>query len=518
MPKKKVMPRLKLKARIAPKVMEKDLMEKARLLADDPTLLLPDCAEDCGACPFKKTRRQLERIAQFKDDPAKLARFARRGDRLARAYAATIGLPHEKTTPYLATATFSGGTIAYAQRGKTYKEMLIGVQNFDSPKWRVMSVVHLVKRGLHFYSWKDGFVCTGRVASPPDDYVKHAAEAVGAGKFADNVYSCPHNPENEDHIEFDWVTTDKKILLCDLCAIKAKNTLRKLGEGMAVPKVLNEFDITVVRPLKVLAGNGGCEGLMTKRVDADLLEEYSDGKIGDKELIERHVAKVKEEVVGRDKRIYVKGDQCFGDDLDAFVKDIAQDEVEAKALTGLLKNVNHPVVVDSNISVNDLLKVYWQKHGKESLKALVSEELAKKYAKEAESADSPLKVIRKAIRERENREIIAQIPKYSCLSQYGDFVDEVTRAFKTGGQTAALAVLDATKSNDHRTRSITHAFYLALGVTTKSWKFTDEEKEYGDHLQHMAKDLLESSDADAHHELFTTFLREAGCTEEVKRV
>jgi hypothetical protein len=518
MPKKKVMPRLRLKARIAPKVMEKDLMEKARMLRDDPTLMLPDCSIDCGACPFKRTRKRLERIAQFKDDPARLARFARSGDKLARAYAATIGLLHEETTPYLATATFSGGTIAYAQRGKTYKEMLIGVQNFDSPKWRVMSVVHLVSRGLHFYSWKNGFVCTGRTASPPDDYVKHAAESVGASKLVGNVYYCPHDPESENHIEFDWITTDKNIVLCDLCATKAKNTLKKLGEGMAVPKVLNEFDISIVRPLKVVSGKGGCDGLMARKIDEDLLEQYSEGKLGDKELIDKHVGQVREELVGRSLRAYVRGDRCFGEDVEAFVKDIAQDEVEVKALTGLLEDVNHPVVVDSNISVNDLLKVYWSGHGNDALMALVSEDLADKYSKEAESADSPLKVIRKAVREEENKEVIAQIPKYSCLSQHGEFVDEVTRAYKTGGQTAALAFLDGMKSNDHRTRSITYAFYLALGVTTKAWKFTDEEKEYGEHLQHMAKDLLESSDADRHHELFATFLRDAGCTEEVKRV
>jgi len=226
MPKKKVMPRLRLKARIAPKVMEKDLKEKAKLLRDDPGLILPDCAADCSSCPFKKTRRRLEKIAKYKDDPAKLAKFARRGDKLGRAYAATIGLLHEEKTPYLATATYPGGTIAYAMRGKTDKEKLIGVQNFDSPRWRVMSVIDLVDKGLHFYSWSDNFVCTGKNASPPDDYVKHAAEGAGANRLVGDTYSCSHNPETIDHIEFDWVTADKKIILCDHCAIRNKNTLR----------------------------------------------------------------------------------------------------------------------------------------------------------------------------------------------------------------------------------------------------------------------------------------------------
>ena len=517
MAKKKRLPRLRLKARIAPKVMEKDLKEKAKLLRDDPGLILPDCASDCGSCPFKRTRKRLEKIAKYKDNPAKLAKFARKGDKLGRAYAATIGLLHEEKTPYLATATYPGGTIAYAMRGKTDKEKLIGVQNFDSPRWRVMSVIDLVNKGLHFYSWGDSFVCTGKTASPPEDYVQHAADAVGAHKLVGDTYSCSHGPEGIDHIVFDWVSADKKILVCDQCAIKNKNTLKKLGEGMAVPRVLSEFDIAIIRPLKDISGKGGCSNLLTMKVDADLLNEYSEGKIGDKELIEKHLEDVKARLAKQNKRAYVRGDRCFGDDLEAFVKDITQDDVEYAAVMGLLKNVSHPVAVDANSSVNDLLKEYWPEHGKDSLEALLPETLADKYAKEAESADSPLKVIRKAIREGEREEISSQLPGYSCLSQHGDFVDKVTRAFKTGGAESALSVLDSDTASDHRTRSIKHAFYLALGVTTKSWKFTDEEKEYGKHLKDMAKSLMESTSADEHHELFSNFLREAGCTEEIKR-
>jgi hypothetical protein len=506
MAKKKSMPRLRLKARIAPKVMEKDLKEKARLLGDDPGLILPDCAGDCGSCPFKKIRKRLEKIAKYKDDPVKLSKFARRGDKLGRAYAATISLLHEEKTPYLATATYPGGTIAYAVRGKTDKEKLIGVQNFDSPRWRVMSVIDLVNKGLHFYSWEDSFVCTGKTASPP-----------GAHKAAGDTYSCPHDPEHNNHIAYDWISADKKILLCDQCATRNKNTLKKLGEGMAVPRVLNEFDISVIRPLKDLSGKGGCSDILTMSLDSDLLNEYSDGKIGDKDLIERHIESVRKRLVKMDKRVYIRGDRCFGDDLEAFAEDLTQDEVELKAVKGLLKNINHPVAVEANISVNDLLKEYWSDHGRDALEALLPEKLADKYSEEAESADSPLKVIRTAIREGEREEIATQIPRYSCLSQYGEFVDKVTRAFKTGGAESALSVLDADTASDHRTRSIKHAFYLALGVTTKAWKFTDEEKEYGEHLQRLAKRLMETTSADEHHELFTKFLTEAGCTEEVKR-
>ena len=519
MPRKKGIPRLRVKARITTKVMEKDLKAKAKMLVDDPELILPDCAEDCGSCPFKKVRVRIEKIAKYKDDPVKLAKFARRGDKLARAYAATIGLVHEAKTPYLASATYPGGTITYALRGKTTKEKLIGVQNFDSPKWRVLSVLDLVnKKGLHFYSFGDEFVCTGKYSRPPEEYVKLASEAVGAVRLEGDTYSCPHNPKSADHIEFDWVSAGKKILLCDQCNGKLKNTLSKLGEGMAVPNVLSEFEISVERPLKGAGGQADCDDLLSKPIEKELLDKYAAGQIGNKELVDQHMQEVLASLKKSTKKVFVRGDRYYGGNLDAFVDDMTTEDIERRALSALLAKVENPVIVETGDSVNDLLSEHWSEHGKEALKAVAPEEIAERLFKDNhESSESPLKVIRQAVKSAEHEAVSSQIPKYSCMSLYGEFADRVARAYKTGGSTAALAVLDGDKSNDHRTRSIAHGFYLALDISTKSWKYTDEEKEYGKHLKEFAKRLLESESSDEHHAAFERLLREAGCSEELKR-
>lgn len=517
---KKRIPRLKLKARITSKVQEKDLREKARMLMDDYELILPDCAEDCGSCPFRKTRARLEKISRFKDDPARLAGFAKRGDKLARAYAATIGIVHVEKMPYLASATYPGGTIPYALRGKTTKEKLIGVQNFDSPKWRILSVIDLVqKKGLHFYSYEDSFVCTGRYAHPPEEYVKLAAEAVGAGKLEGDTYSCPHNPASINHIKFDWVSAGKKILVCESCATKSKNVLRKLAEGMAVPKALSEFQISVVRPLKQVSGKGDCRNLLNKPINQQLLEDYSQGKLTDRDLVDKHMSTVLESLEEVNQNSYARADRCFGEDIDAFVKDMTNDEVEEKALAGLLSNIGHPIYFDVGESVNKILAKHWSQHGKDALLAVVPEKIAAKYYKDdEESSRSPLKVIQQAIRESGQVVATSKIPKYSCMSEYATFVDDIVKAFKTKGQSGATAVIDGNKSNDHRTRSIAHAFNLALGMSTKGWKFTEEERQYGKHLQQYARALLDTKNADEHHTAFDEFLRQAGCVEELTRV
>ncbi|MDH3365601.1 MAG: hypothetical protein OEM29_06345 [Thermoplasmata archaeon] len=512
--------KFKVNARITSKVREKDLLAKAEALKDDYELILPTCDQKCRGCPFVRTRMHLERVSRCKDDPDKLARLSRKGDKLARAYAATVGLSHDKKAPYLASAKYPKGTATFALRGKTSREKLIGVQNYDSPQWRVLSVVDLVKRGrLHFYSFGDSFVCTGRELRPPEEYIRSAAQAVGANKVEGNQLCCPHDPASSQHVEYQWTGSAFSVLLCDQCAIKAKNVLSKLAEGMAVPEVLDSIVISVVRPLRAVGDGSDFPDLLSRPIDRELLEDYSSGKIGDKELIERHMDMVISELGNRSDRVYVRGDRCFGSDVEAFVGDLTDDVIEAKALKGLLSGVKHPVVIGSGDTVNKLLSTYWRDHGLDSLKAVVSGDLAAKYFDEGdESVASPLKTIRRAAKRADQDAASSKIPRYRALSTYGDFVDGIARAYKTGGLPSASAALEVESSADHRTRSIAYAFDLSLGITTREWKFTKEEKEFGKHLKKYATKLLNSSDPDSHHAAFVAFLREAGTTEEVTRL
>jgi hypothetical protein len=512
--------RLRVNARITSKVREKDLIAKAEALKENHELILPTCSEKCRACPFIRTRLHLERVVRYKEDPRRLEKLAAKGDKLARAYAATIGLAHEKKAPYLASAKYPRGTAMFALRGKTSREKLIAVQNYDSPQWRVLSVLDLVKkRRLHFYSYGDSFVCTGRVPKPPEDYIRMAAEFVGATKEDERGHHCPHDPESVNHIEYAWVGSEKAVYLCDACAARTKNVLSKLAEGMAVPNVLDSIEISIKRPLNAEPGVAGCDGLLDITVDRSLLEDYSSGKIGDRELIDKHMENVDKDLAEMSRRVFVKGDRCYGENLDAFVAAMTEDPLEAKALKGLLNDVGRPVVAGPGDTVNKLMATYWADYGKKALRAVVSEKLAESYFDDSEEAvRSPMKIIRRAAKKSEHEAVDSKIPRYDGLGTYGIFVDEVVRAYKSGGATAASAILDSESSTDHRTRSIAHAFDLSFGITTRAWRLTEEEKEFGKHLKKFATKLTQSKGPDDHHSAFVTFLREAGVTEEFTRL
>jgi hypothetical protein len=519
MPVNKKNMRFRVNARITSKVREKDLLAKAEALKEDCSLILPTCSLKCRGCPFIRTRAHIERVSRFKEDPGKLEKLACRGDKLARAYAATVGLAHEKKAPYLASAKYPKGTVMFALRGKTSREKLIGVQNYDSPRWRVLSVVDLVKkRKLHFYSYGEDFVCTGREPMPPAEYITMAAASVGATKEDDDGFQCAHEPRETDHLEYAWVGAGKTVYLCDACATRSKNVLSKLAEGMAVPNVLDSIDITIKRPLKVDSAAEGCDGLLDHPVDKQLLEDYSSGKIGDRELIDKHIENVMVILTEQTRRVFVRGDRCYGGDVDAFVEAMTSDQLEAKALKGLVSDIRHPVVVGSGDTVNKLMATYWLEHGKNALKGVVSDELAEKYFDGSDEAvRSPMKIIRRATKKAVHEAVDSRIPRYEGLGAYGKFIDKVVRAYKTSGSTAANSVLDAESSSDHRMRAIAHAFDLSLGITTRAWKLTEEEKELGKHLKKLASKLIQSKSPDDHHSAFASLMREAGVTEELRR-
>jgi hypothetical protein len=348
--------------------------------------------------------------------------------------------------------------------------------------------------------------------------MEHAAESAGAKNRDGEAYVCPHITPDAERMEFKFTNTDRSVVICPQCGAKNKSTLKKLAEGMAVPKVLDEFEISILRPLEIVSGREEFQDALNMPVDAQLLADYSSGEMSDRELVDKHFENVREIIEERSERLYIRGNRSFGEDLDAFVNDMTNDDVEAKALKSLLEKVGKPVVADPKDTVNSIMSRYWSDHGLAALEGIVSADTAKEYYRvDDESIKSPMKLVRRAVKRAAHEEVNSKIPSYDGLSSHAKFVDEIVRAYKMKGMGGANAVLDSDTSNDHRMRSIAHAFYTSLGISAKSWRFAKEELDFGEHLSPYAKKLLDSDGAEQHHEAFTTFMKQAGSTEEIRK-
>ena len=124
--------------------------------------------------PVTKTLRELEKIIKKKNDIKWLGKrmMAKRGDPVAKAFAGSLHACHD--TEFSTVGKFSSpsfGTASYVRRGDGKQGYLAGLQNYSNITLRMLPWEEHAKRGMYFFSWKGGFVCTGPKPNPPDEWV-----------------------------------------------------------------------------------------------------------------------------------------------------------------------------------------------------------------------------------------------------------------------------------------------------------------------------------------------------------
>ncbi|MCK4367798.1 MAG: hypothetical protein KAW84_07635, partial [Thermoplasmata archaeon] len=197
---------VRTKARTAAKKKERELIARAKKLRDGPDPIIPECGGECRKCPFEKMRARLLKLLRYKENKKKLSGLANFGPDFSKAYAATLLLATQEKAPYLAVARVGNKDIAYAQRGKTKKELLIGFQHYDDPDARLLAVADIArKNGLFIFSTKDKMVCTGTSGKPPKEYV---AETIGRMRYpfqktADGYAAL--DPADDTVLEVRWI-------------------------------------------------------------------------------------------------------------------------------------------------------------------------------------------------------------------------------------------------------------------------------------------------------------------------
>ena len=158
--------------RAASRSQEAELLSRARKLKKDPELVLPKCSGECRKCPFDRARRNLGLIAKQGDDKRRLMALSSRGDELEKAFAATLLLGLEGKAPVMAPFKTPHGTTTWIKRGKAKREMLVGVQHYDDPYWRIFAIADVVRKNrINVYSTAKGLICTGEDPAPPNDFV-----------------------------------------------------------------------------------------------------------------------------------------------------------------------------------------------------------------------------------------------------------------------------------------------------------------------------------------------------------
>jgi hypothetical protein len=504
--------RIRTGARTASKVQEKELISKAKKLLKNPDFIVPKCEHE-GRCTFDKIRRQIKRVQSLADDDKRLAKLARSGDQLARAYAATLLLAHSEKAPYLAVFRTPFGEIAYALRGKVKKEKLIGVQHYDKPKWKLLSVIDLAsKKGLHIYSTKKGMVCMGKEAKPPEYFVKEMISGLKYDlKKEGKIYTCDHislkdlekrKPTSNPYILLKWKSADINIGVCDKCNSKKSNIMASITQNIAIPKPEDDFDIDVITSLRCKTDCEHCNIEKHLDVDEETKKSYFEGTLSDYGLMKKHLENYEEFLKNGDKKVYVKDEDCYGNDMNAFIDALNPMEEERKGLKTILEKVDTPVVV-SKATPNKVLGMFWEEYGKEAIKAIVGDEqTVQRLFDEADTSTSPSQVLKEASILTKERDIISALPRYKVLPPIAKFANNIARIYMTQGKNDTLRAIEHYKGGDTRIKSVAYAFLLALEQgASKKWQYTKTEIDFAQFLKEPASKLLNSGPEEYHDNL-----------------
>ncbi|UCF11698.1 MAG: hypothetical protein JSW06_06515 [Thermoplasmatales archaeon] len=483
------MRRVRTFARTATKSQEKNLIDNAKKLRDDPFIILPECTDDGCRKYFVKIRKRLEKISRFKDDADKLEKLSNKKG-LEGAFAGSLSLALSGKAPYLGVVKFSMGDVTYAQRGKAEKEKLIAVQHFDDPILRLLGLKDLAfKKGLYVYSWNNGFLCTGVKASPPKDFIDFIANKLGFS-FKSNVIFCNHiNPEKAKnkgflkkfYLRIYWKSTGTIIAICEDCAKSTKNTIFNISKYMLIPDLSDDFEVDVVAQV-------------VKHKDPSLkqetkyLREYFSGELTDYNFINKNVKNQEETVKLSEEKILVLNGVSYGSDVQGFVDALKPNKYEKLALEFILEKIEEPLVV-SEVNSNKILEMYWDQNGKEFICSVINDDnMADSLFK---LDDTPSNILTMVFEYRNRQEILSQLPQYDSLPPLASFADNVAKTYKTFGKKKALGEIKKRLDNP-KGRSLAYAFLLTFekGEDTK-WQYSKEEIEYGKFLKEYVKNLLD---------------------------
>ncbi len=499
-------------AKATPKTLEKDLLEKARMLAEDPHLLMPRCAKDCRGCDLRKSVEKMEKVAERRHDPKKLDFSMNWGDQLVRAYAATISLHVAGKVPYLATTKTPMGEVSFAIRGKVDRDKLIGVQHYDHPELRLLALWSTAqKKGLHIYSTEKEAVCSPEGAAPPAEYVEEALDLLPYD--LDEGEQCPHVKEGGG-IKVRWKGAGRTIGICPSCA-EDVNTVHVLASRIAAQDPTDDFEVEVVSDLKCTADCSDCKVKGAFQLSKDLVGRYLKAELNDRTLLDEQSKARAAAVRARQDEVYMVGGTCYGRDKDRFLEALRGTPAEKKAIAGLISSRKMCVLSRTDQTAN-LLADLWAENKEALLGAVASPEIVKRVLAER-SELTPSQMVVEAERLENYRGIEGQLPDLRGLGPVGSLSDRVARTAKTEGKEAALRQIEKGRGADHKARSVSYAFLTALGEgQSRAWQFTREEMDFGSYLAPFAQRLMDEK-GEGYADALALLLEASGSNERLKR-
>ena len=165
----------------ASREIQKRLEKTLDLLLDDPEAFMPEIIGNLGKVsffgpkdPMAMTLKEVGIVSSKRNDVRWLKKrmSKRSGGDVARSLAGSLAAASEEdlsTVSVFKSEVY--GNASYLKRGSGRPGHLVGIQNFNHPKLRLLVWDDHAKAGQYFFSWDGGFFFTGFEPNPPPEWV-----------------------------------------------------------------------------------------------------------------------------------------------------------------------------------------------------------------------------------------------------------------------------------------------------------------------------------------------------------
>jgi hypothetical protein len=496
-------------------IREQDLVARAKALRGSVDPLLPRRTPDCPSDRFDRLRAELEEVRASADDEPRLAKLAKWGEPMARAYAGLLHFALEPSVPVVVAFAVAGGEVSYAPLSRADREAEVAVQQSDDPSRLLLGYVDWARKGFHFFATRKALWCSGKSPRPPTEFVAERLESLpyrltdnqGQGRF-----DCVHlaADESRPYLEVAWPGAERTFRVCRRCAKDDRHLLSSLSDGAAVPDPEGEFPVDAYLNVRC-QGGPECIHSVLPGLPRALLKRYVVGRLSDGQLLDAYLDELRPRIDRTDRRTFVAGGVCYGGDLAAFLDALHPTPVERNALEAVLAGHRGLFELDEPAASRALEKL-WADNAEEIVRTIVPDpDEARRWVEEARASPGRVsEIIKRAARMSADRELLETLPRYSRLVREAEWVDRVARQFRTHGGAGAERAIVQSIPRDGKERGIAYGFLLALGRgVSHAWQFSPTEKEFGQALEAKAKAVL-NAQAAGYHGALDELLHAAG--------
>lgn len=432
------------------KEKQKEFIEHLKGLFDDLSVTIPECVDGGMFCNFNSYGKKVASMEQS----GSFDKFSKTADQFLSGISETYRVMDSDSAPIFGILKTQYGSIEYAKRGTTDESVLVGIQHYDNPLWRMLAFSSLAKtKGARVYSSTNHYIGSCKNSSPGIDFFKDVLndENIQFEETDGDIVI----PGNGHYLEIFHLNTVKFRVYEN----SSYNLLHSLLKHMITPDIGADFSFK----------SDYLEELL-QDIPQQALTMYVSGKMNDRTFIrEIHDYRVSEAVK---RGYYVIGEKGYTS-VEEFVHANDFKYVPEDILMDGLKNYRKGIYMDT-FTERKVLETIWSVSGKNILRSMFPELDDSEFSS---LRGSPVDQI-DGILERSRIADIKSDIEFKAWSPDSQFLIDILKTYFTQGKSRAIRDAEKATGNSNVRKAIFYTFLDCLGETkNREWQFTDTERD-----------------------------------------